>query len=60
MPDDWESIQGLNPFDASDRNNLAPSGYTWIEAYIIRLVNALTERVKAERQKTTVVYTATC
>jgi len=30
----WETSHGLNPNDATDRNNLAPSGYTWIEEYI--------------------------
>ena len=38
MPDSWESVQGLDPFDASDRNDLAPSGYTWIEEYINSLI----------------------
>ncbi|NOR19666.1 MAG: hypothetical protein GQ538_06215 [Xanthomonadales bacterium] len=38
MPDSWETLQGLDPFDTSDRNNQAPSGYTWIEEYINGLI----------------------
>lgn len=34
MPDDWEKMNGLNPADPSDRNTLAPSGYTMLEEYI--------------------------
>ncbi len=38
MPDSWEDSRGLNPFDSGDRNNLAPSGYTWVEEYINGLI----------------------
>ncbi len=38
MPDSWETAKGLDYTDASDRNDLAPSGYTWIEEYINSLV----------------------
>lgn len=34
MPDSWETTRGLNPSNTADRNNLAPSGYTWVEEYI--------------------------
>lgn len=34
MPNDWELKNGLNPNDASDRNNLSSSGYTMIEEYL--------------------------
>ncbi len=37
MPDAWETKNGLNPNDAEDRNNVAPSGYTWIEEYLNEL-----------------------
>ena len=38
MPDSWEYGQGLNPFDSSDNNGIAPSGYTWVEEYINGLI----------------------
>lgn len=34
MPDEWESIMGLNSLDPSDRNQLSPAGYTWLEEYL--------------------------
>src|SRR5829696_1119730 len=34
MPDDWETANGLNPNDASDRNNIHSSGYTMLEVYL--------------------------
>ncbi len=34
MPDAWETNVGLDKNNPADRNNLAPSGYTWIEEYI--------------------------
>lgn len=37
MPDEWEIEHGLNPDDAKDGNNIAPSGYTWIEEYLNEL-----------------------
>lgn len=38
MPDEWESAKGLNPNNAEDRNNIAPSGYTYLEEYLNELV----------------------
>lgn len=37
MPDAWEEAHGLNPNNAEDRNETAPSGYTWIEEYLNEL-----------------------
>lgn len=34
MPDDWETKNGLDPTDPSDRNNVAPNGYTMLENYL--------------------------
>jgi pectate lyase len=34
LPDDFETKHGLNPKDASDAVQLAPSRYTWIEEYV--------------------------
>jgi hypothetical protein len=34
MPDTWETFNGLNPNDASDRNVYAPNGYTQLENYL--------------------------
>jgi hypothetical protein len=34
MPDVWERARGLNPNDPSDRNLIAPSGYTFLEEFI--------------------------
>lgn len=34
MPDAWETAHELNPHDASDRNQLAASGYTQLEEYL--------------------------
>jgi pectin methylesterase-like acyl-CoA thioesterase len=39
MPDDWETSHGLNPNDASDRNNYDGSGYTMLENYLNNVVN---------------------
>ncbi|MFC2123989.1 polysaccharide lyase family 1 protein [Bacteroidota bacterium] len=41
MPDTWETANGLNPNDASDRNgtNLSLDGYTNIEIYLNSLVD---------------------
>lgn len=42
MPDDWETANGLNPNNASDRNGVAPNGYTHLENYLNSLAtNAL-------------------
>jgi hypothetical protein len=38
MADAWEQGRGLNPADPDDRNQIAPSGYTWVEEYINRLL----------------------
>jgi hypothetical protein len=34
MPDDWEKKKGLNPADASDRNQKDKSGYTMLEIWL--------------------------
>lgn len=34
MPDNWETTNGLNPNNASDRNGLAANGYTHLENYL--------------------------
>jgi hypothetical protein len=34
MPDAWETVRGLNPNNAADRNATAGSGYTNLEVYI--------------------------
>ena len=39
MPDDWENDNGLNPNLDTDRNNVAPDGYTMLEKYLNSLVN---------------------
>lgn len=41
MPNSWENSRGLNPNNASDRNGVAPSGYTWLEEYINFLISCL-------------------
>ncbi len=40
MPDEWETRNGLNPNDASDRNLLTTEGYTNLEVYINGLVES--------------------
>lgn len=40
MPDAWESANGLNPNDASDRNMVGANGYTMLEEYLNSLVGA--------------------
>ena len=34
MPDDWENKNGLDPNNASDRNNVTQDGYTILEQYL--------------------------
>lgn len=34
MPDSWETANGSNPNDASDRGNIAANGYTLLENYL--------------------------
>ena len=34
IPDEWEKANGLDPHDASDRNNFAANGYTMLEEYL--------------------------
>lgn len=34
MADDWEKKKGLNPNNASDRNQITPEGYTMLEQYL--------------------------
>jgi hypothetical protein len=38
MPDTWEIDNGLDPQNASDRNNIGAGGYTMIEVYLNSLV----------------------
>ncbi|MFT3825387.1 MAG: pectinesterase family protein [Chitinophagaceae bacterium] len=38
MPDTWETANGLNPNDASDRGTFAANGYTNLENYLNSLV----------------------
>ncbi len=41
MPNDWETLHGLNPQDGSDHNTIMGSGYTAIEVYINGLASAM-------------------
>jgi hypothetical protein len=38
MPDEWETANGLNPLNATDRNTLNAEGYTMLEVYMNSLV----------------------
>ena len=38
MPDTWETKNGLNSSDASDRNKIGADGYTMLEKYLNELV----------------------
>lgn len=40
MPDEWETKNGLNPDDASDRNKVADDGYTMLEKYLNSLIDS--------------------
>jgi hypothetical protein len=40
MPDAWETANGLNPNDASDRNLYAANGYTQLENYLNSITSA--------------------
>ncbi len=42
MPDEWETANGLNPNNASDRNQLNGEGYTQLEVYLNSLVADIT------------------
>ncbi len=42
MPDDWETANGLNPSDPSDRNNINAQGYTMLEAYMSGVIQDIT------------------
>ncbi len=52
MPDFWETAQGLNPFDNSDRNNIGIFGYTRIEEYLNELGGAHTAKTWNEAAST--------
>ncbi|MBK6949729.1 MAG: T9SS type A sorting domain-containing protein [Haliscomenobacter sp.] len=41
MPDTWETAQGLDPQNPSDRSGIAPNGYTHLENYLNGLVSPL-------------------
>ena len=38
MPNSFEVANSLDPTDPADGNDLAPSGYTWVEEYINGLI----------------------
>lgn len=40
MPDAWETANGLNPNDATDRNGVAANGYTNLENYLNSLADS--------------------
>lgn len=40
MPDEWETTNGLNPNDASDRGIFAANGYTNLENYLNSIITA--------------------
>ncbi|MBQ8423214.1 MAG: pectate lyase [Coprobacter sp.] len=42
IDDNWEEIYGLDFTDPSDRNKIAPSGYTYLESYINSLCASIT------------------
>jgi len=48
MPDDWETANGLNPADATDRNLTAENGYTHLEKYLNGLPEQAPERITSE------------
>lgn len=50
MDDAWETANGLDPTDASDRNLLLKGGYTALEAYLCSLVG---ETIALEKQDST-------
>lgn len=37
IPDEWETLHGLNPLDETDARKITPSGYSWLELYLIDL-----------------------
>ena len=44
IPDTWEDVMGLDPYDASDALNIhAASGYSWLEYYLSTLVSSITK-----------------
>ncbi|MFO7658626.1 MAG: Ig-like domain-containing protein [Bacteroidales bacterium] len=45
MPDHWEIANGLNPNDASDRNNIGAGNYTMLEIYLNALVDGGTPNI---------------
>ncbi len=45
MPDTYETAIGLNPTDATDRNNLGAGGYTQLEIYLNSLTSPCALRV---------------
>lgn len=48
MPDAWETANGLNPNDASDRNTTNTDGYTMLEVYMNSLVSGIMNGGNAE------------
>ncbi len=47
MPDSYETANGLNPADATDRNGYAANGYTNLENYLNSLTNTTTDTAPA-------------
>ncbi len=43
MPDEWETANGFDPSDASDRNTLNDEGYTALEVYLNSLMGETTD-----------------
>lgn len=44
IPDSWEIAHGMNPNDATDRNNINASGYTQLEEYINSITSVNTNQ----------------
>ena len=49
MPDEWESMNGLDPNNAADRNNVAADGYTNMETYLNWLAEAYNRKSNHEQ-----------
>lgn len=47
IPDNWEQMYGLDPFDPNDALEIHKSGYSWLEYYLSTLVNSITKQCQA-------------
>lgn len=62
MPDDWETANGLDPSNASDRNRVTKSGYTVLEVYLNSLMGEMiplefdAASVESTKKSSTVLY----